>query len=62
MKSDGVDTWLRHWLQLQKKKKWPLLLKDTMDKAAKRETLLTVVSKRKGKRAGYVETDLDKES
>ena len=62
MKSDGVDTWLRHWLQLQKKKKRPLLLKDTADKADERETLPTVVSKRKGKRAGYVETDSDKES
>ena len=62
MKLDGVDTWLRHWLQLQEKKKQPLLLKDTADKAAERETLLTVVSKQKGKRAGYVETDSDEES
>ena len=62
MKSDGVDTWLRHWLQLQKMKERPLLLKDTADKATERETLPTVVSKRKGKKAGYVETDSDEES
>ena len=62
MKSNRVDTCLWHQLQLQKKKKWPLLFKDTADKAAKRETLLTVVSKQKGKKAGYVETDLDEES
>ena len=36
MKSDGVDTWFWHWLKPQKKKEWPLLLKDTADKAAKR--------------------------
>ena len=62
MKLDGVDTWLRHWLQLQEKKKQPLLLKDTADKATERETLPTVVSKWKGKKAGYVETDSDEES
>ena len=62
MKLDGVDSWLQHWLQLQKKKKQPLLLKDTADKASERETLLTVVSKWKGKKAGYVETNSDEES
>jgi hypothetical protein len=28
MKSDGVDTWLKHWLKLQKRNKRPLVLKD----------------------------------
>ena len=28
MKSDAIDCWLNHWLQLQKKGKQPLVLKD----------------------------------
>ena len=62
MKLDGVDTWLQHWLKLQKNKKWPLVLKDPVDKAAKRKTTPTVVIKPKGKKAGYVKRDLDEVS
>ena len=57
-----VDTWLQHWLKLQKNKKWPLVLKDPVDKAAKRKTIPTVVIKPKGKKAGYVKRDLDEVS
>jgi hypothetical protein len=52
MKLDGVDTWLHHWLKLQKKNKRALFLKDGMDKSGENNLILRIVSKRKGKKKG----------
>ena len=35
MKFDVVDAWLRHWLELQKKCKHPLVLKGGLDNSSK---------------------------
>ena len=45
MKSDGIDAWLKHWLQLQRKNKRPLVLKDHSDRPS-------TPSKHKGKGKG----------
>jgi hypothetical protein len=45
MKSDGVDAWLKHWLQLQRKDKRPLVLKDRSDRPS-------TPSKQRGKGKG----------
>ena len=49
MKSDGVDSWLRHWLKLQKKNKCPLVLKEHSDKQSDHNTPPQIVPKGKGK-------------
>ena len=55
MKSDATDCWLNHWLQLQKKGKWPLVLKDGSGKLS--EHLPAMNAKRKGKQiAWYVDS------
>jgi hypothetical protein len=65
MKSDGVDSWLRHWLKMQRKGSRPLVLKASSDKPsdAHGNTRKTLVDRRKGKKpnAGYVEPDEDDE-
>jgi hypothetical protein len=59
MKSDAVDSWLRHWLKLQKKHKRPLVLKDTSDKQYERRSNPISVSKRKAEKskARYIQSD-----
>ncbi|KIM79975.1 hypothetical protein PILCRDRAFT_9863 [Piloderma croceum F 1598] len=49
MKSDGVDSWLRHWLKLQKKNKCPLVLKEHSDKQSDHNVPLQIIPKGKGK-------------
>lgn len=59
MMSNGVDTWLKHWLKLQKKNKHPLILKGPSEKAS--EMTPTPGTKSKvGSQCGkgqYIETD-----
>ena len=59
MKSNGVDAWLKHWIKLQKKNKWPLVLKRPMDKTLGMlpSTAITSKSKKKGGKARYIEPD-----
>jgi hypothetical protein len=59
MKSSGIDAWLGHWLKLQKKKKRPLVLKDTLDKSSETLPTTTDVSTQKAKRseAQRIESD-----
>ena len=59
MKSDSVDAWLKHWIKLQKKNKWPLVLKWPMDKTLGMlpSTAITSKSKKKGGKARYIEPD-----
>jgi len=58
MKSDGVDSWLGHWIKIQKKKKRPLILKDPSHKSFDDDPKLTTPSKWKGKgKARYVESN-----
>ena len=60
MKSMGVNTWLGHWLRLQKKGKQPLVLKKTSDRLS--NTPAKSLGKGK-KKATYIETDeMDKEN
>lgn len=63
MKLDGVDSWLRHWLKLQKKKKRPLVLMDVSDKPSDPNAPPQVVSKGKKKATPtrYVDSDDDEE-
>jgi hypothetical protein len=60
MKSDGVNDWLRYWLQLQNRGKRPLVLKDSSDKSpttrASIPALMSTQRKCKGK-ARYIEPD-----
>ena len=57
MKSDAIDCWLNHWLQLQTKGKWPLVLKDKSGKLSKHLPAMTV--KWKGKQiAQYVDSEV----
>ena len=46
-KSDAIDCWLNHWLQLQKKGKQPLVLKDGSGRLS--EHLPVMTTKQKGK-------------
>jgi hypothetical protein len=58
MKSDGVDSWLKHWLRLQKRNKHPLVLKARTDKTSETHLTPTIASKSKGKKkAHYIESD-----
>jgi hypothetical protein len=59
MKSDAIDSWLRHWLKLQKKHKHPLVLRDTSDKQYEWCSNPTIVSKRKVEKskAQYIQSD-----
>ena len=60
MKSMGVNTWLGHWLCLQKKGKRPLVLKKTSDQLS--DTPVKSLGKGK-KKATYIDTDeTDKEN
>ena len=60
MKSMGINTWLGHWLRLQKKGKWPLVLKKTSDQLS--DTPAKSLGKGK-KKAMYIDTDeTDKEN
>ncbi|KIM72740.1 hypothetical protein PILCRDRAFT_15871 [Piloderma croceum F 1598] len=49
MKSEGVDSWLRHWHKLQKKNKCPLVLKECSDKQSDHDAPPQIVPKGKGK-------------
>jgi hypothetical protein len=63
MKSEGVDLWLRHWLRLQKRNKYPLVLKDRSDKPSDRNAPPQIVPKGKGKsKAREVASDNDEET
>ena len=59
MKSNGVDAWLKHWIKLQKKNKWLLVLKWPTDKTLGMppSTAITLKSKKKGGKAWYIEPD-----
>jgi hypothetical protein len=63
MKSDGVDSWLRHWLKLQKKNKRPLVFKDLSDKPSDPNAPPQVVSKgkKKASQTQYVDSDDEEE-
>lgn len=63
MKSNGLDSWLRHWLKLQKKKKHPLVFIDLSDKPSDPNAPPQVVSKEKKKasQTQYVDSDNDEE-
>ena len=56
MKSDAVDTWLGHWLKIQKKGRRPLVLKNVSDGTSDRKAN-PIAPKRKGKKGKdrYVE-------
>ena len=57
MKSDAIDCWLNHWLQLQKKKKRPLVLKDGFGRLS--EHLPVMTAKWKGKQiTWYVDSEV----
>ena len=57
MKSNAIDCWLSHWLQLQKKGKWPLVLKDGSGKLS--EHLPAMTTKWKGKQiTRYVDSEV----
>ena len=57
MKSDAIGCWLNHWLQLQKKGKQLLVLKDGSGKLSKHLPAMT--TKRKGKQiARYVDSEV----
>jgi hypothetical protein len=63
MKSKGVDLWLRHWLRLQKRNKYPLVLKDRSDKPSDRHAPPQIVPKGKGKsKAREVNSNNDEET
>lgn len=63
MKSDGVDSWLRHWLKLQKKNKRPLVLKERSDKQSDHDAPLQIVPKGKGKaKARDIDSDDEEET
>ena len=50
MKSEAVDCWIKHWLQLQNKGKRPLVLKNASDKQQKSSNVEgRLTSKHKGK-------------
>ena len=50
MKSEAVNCWIKHWLQLQNKGKRPLVLKNTSDKQQKSSDVEgRLTSKHKGK-------------
>ena len=62
MKSDGVDSWLRHWLKLQKKNKCPLVLKEHSDEQYDHDAPPQIVPKGKGKaKARDVNSDDEEE-
>jgi len=62
MKSEGVDSWLRHWLKLQKRNKHPLVLRDHSDKPSDHHTPPQIVPKGKGKaKAREVDSEDDEE-
>ena len=57
MNSNAIDCWLSHWLQLQKKGKWPLVLKDGSGKLS--EHLPAMTTKWKGKQiTRYVDSEV----
>ena len=57
MKSDAIDCWLNHWLQLQKKGKRPLVLKDGSGKLS--EHLPAMTAKWKGKQiTWYIDSEV----
>ena len=56
-KSDAIDHWLNHWLQLQKKGKQPLVLKDGSGRLS--EHLPVMTTKQKGKQiTQYVDSEV----
>ena len=59
MKSDAVNSWIGHWLKIQKKNKHPLVLKNGSDsKSDKRANPITVSWRRRNKGKGqYIECD-----
>ena len=55
MKSDVIDCWLNHWLQMKKMRKWPLVLKEGSGRLS--EHLPVMATKLKGKQiTQYVES------
>jgi hypothetical protein len=56
MKSNAVDTWLGHWLKIQKKDRRPLVLKNVSDGTSDKKTN-TIAPKQKGNKGKdrYVE-------
>ena len=57
MKSNAIDCWLNHWLQMQKKGKRPLVLKDGSGRLS--EHLPVMTAKQKGKQiAQYVDSEV----
>jgi len=59
MKSNAVDSWLQHWLKLQKKNKRPLELRVRSDKPSESGPTPAIMVKRRGKKSKprYVEED-----
>ena len=61
MKADVVDAWLKHWLQLQKKGKHPLVLKKASeegnDKSPTPQTAPSKSTKQKGKQWAHESDD-----
>jgi hypothetical protein len=59
MKSDAVDSWIGHWLKIQKKNKRPLVLKNRSDSTSdKRANPITVPRRRRNKRKDrYIDSD-----
>ena len=57
MKSNAIDCWLNHWLQLQKMGKQPLVLKDGSGRLS--EHLPVMTAKQKGKQiTQYVDSEV----
>jgi hypothetical protein len=59
MKSDAVDSWIGHWLKIQKKNKRPLVLKSGSDSTSdKRANPIKVSRRRRNKRKDrYIDSD-----
>ena len=63
MKSEAVDCWIKHWLQLQNKGKWPLVLKNASDKQQKSSDVEgRLTSKHKGKMKATETTDSESDN
>jgi hypothetical protein len=57
MKSESVDCWLTHWLQIQDRGRRPLVVKDPTKISSQPHPKPKIVSKQKVKRSGAQDTD-----